>query len=198
MPSIRQRIYAYLMLVAIPIFPVLYINSKMSDTNVLNKDIRSILADTKMKLVCNVDTNSKYFILPKLTNFLGKDKICTYFGVDYDYWASHTYEVKIRVSDYPTRDFVPKGEYIVIGEPVLTDIDQDGKITYIIPIKEPQELEEVLISSYTDNCVGVFGEFSYLFDRVNSKGLTMKEFDRAMVCISNIIYPKKMENKNGK
>jgi hypothetical protein len=198
MPSIRHRVYTYLMLVAIPIFPVLYINSKMSDTNILNKDIRSILSDTKMKLVCNVETDSEYFMLPNLTSFLGKDKICTCFGIDYDYWAVHTYEVKIRISDYPIRDAVPKGEYIIIGEPIFTDIDQDGKITYIIPIKQPQELVEVLVSSYTDNCVGIFGEFSYLFDRVNSKGLTMKEFNRIMVCINKIIYPPKMENKNGK
>lgn len=198
MPSIRQRVYTYLMLVAIPVFPLLYVNSKMSETNVLEKDIRSILPDTKMKLVCNVDTSLEYFILPDLTNFLGKDKICTSFGIEYDYWSLHTYEVKIKVSDYPTRDSVPKNEYIIIGGPILTDIDQEGKVTYIIPIKQPQELEEILISSYTDNCVGVFGEFSYLFDRVNSKGLTMKEFNRVMVCINKIIYPPKMENNNGK
>lgn len=198
MPSIRQRVYTYLMLVAIPIFPVLYINSKMSESNMLEKDIRNIIPNTKMKLICNVDTNAEYFVLPDLTNFLGKDRICTYFGVDYDYWASHVYEAKIKISDYPERNFVPKGEYIVIGEPILTDIDQEGKIIYIVPIKEPPELEEILISSYTDHCVGVFGEFSYSFDRVNSRGLTMKEFNRIMVCIHKIIYPPKMENNDGK
>ncbi|NBP03617.1 MAG: hypothetical protein EBU90_26680, partial [Proteobacteria bacterium] len=120
MPSIRQRVYTYLMLVAIPIFPVLYINSKMSESNILEKDIRNIIPNTKMKLICNVDTNAEYFVLPDLTNFLGKDRICTYFGVDYDYWSSHVYEAKIKISDYPERNFVPKGEYIVIGEPILT------------------------------------------------------------------------------
>lgn len=198
MPSIRQRVYTYLMLVAIPIFSLLYINKLSKDNNVLESDIRDILPDIKLKLVCDINTDQEFFELPALVNFLKQEKIYSSLGMSYDYWSSHIYEVKIKISNYPNRYYVPKGEYIITDEPVITDIDKDNKITYIIPIKSPQELEEIQISSYTDHCIGIYNEFSYLFDRVYATKLTMKEFDRLMVCSRKIIYPQNMEKKYGK
>lgn len=197
MPSIRQRVYTYLMLLAIPIISILYVNKIMIVNDNLNKDFRNIPAGTKLKLVCGIKTDIDSFELPKLTKFLSEEKIESSFGITYDYWSVHSYEVKINIASNPKRDIVPKGEFLVIGGPVITDIDSNGKVTYIVPLEQPQELSEIVLSSYIDHYVGVTGEIAYIFDTVYPNGLTRKEFDRAMVCINKIIFPE-VEKENGK
>lgn len=197
MPSIRQRVYTYLMLLAIPVISILYINKLMIIDNKLNNDFRNIPPGTKLRLVCGIKTNEGSFELPKLTKFLDTEKLFSSFGIKYDYWSMHCYEAKINVVDNPEREIVPKGEFLVIGGPTITDIDKDGKVTYIIPLEKPQELSEIILSSYVEHYVGVTGEIAYIFDTVYPNGLTRREFDRVMVCINKIIFPE-VEEKNGK
>jgi hypothetical protein len=190
MPSIRQRVYTYLLLVAVPILSILFINKSMTYLCRNAQDFRKMPIGTQLRLVCDLDTNQEYIKLPNIEWFDGVDKFNTLLGMTYDHWSIHTFEAKIKVAKYPDRTLVNKNEYLVIGGHIQTDIDKDGKISYTIPISEPQELSEIIISNYIDHHAGFIGKISYIFTTIYPPGLTIKEFNRVMVCIDQIVYPK--------
>lgn len=195
MPSIRQRVYSYLVLVAVPILLALYMNNIIKNKDYSGGDFRNIPVGTKLSLRCDIPTHKTYYMMPDIVWFYGVDKLQTLFNIQYDYWSIQTYEAKIKISDNPLRPFVPKSEYLIIGGPTVTDIDKNGKITYIIPLEQPTELSEIIISSYIEHYTGFLGKISYIFQKIYPKKLTMKEFNKVMGCVDKVIYPKG-ENKN--
>lgn len=198
MPSIRQRVYTYLMLAAIPVLSIILISKSMTQNSKRSQDFRTIPIGTSLRLRCDIETNQEYIVLPNLIWFDGPSKFNTMFGMKYDYWLMYNYEAKIKVAKYPERSVIPKNELMVISGHIKTDIDKDGKISYTVPLKEPQELSEIIISSYIEHHAGFLGKISYIFQTIYPPGLTLQEFNRVMVCIDQITFPKREKYHDGR
>ena len=196
MPSTRERVYAYLFIIAVPILCALYI--KQNIVYNMNTTFNKIPAGSKMELRCDVSTLEPYFVMPNIIWVGDINKERTFFGLlQYQNWSVHTYEAKIKVRDsIDNRQYVPKGEFLVVDDKIIKEIDQNGKIIYTISLSEPPELSEIIISHYIDYCTGFFGQISYIIETVYPKDMTIKEFNKVMACVNNIIL-NDGENKNG-
>jgi len=191
----RRRLYIYSAIICTVLITLLSIQPIRYNIQLNNQDIKNIPPGTKLSLRCDISTQNEYFKMPDILWFDNLTKIKTWFGITYDHWTLHVTEAKIKVSPEAQRDYVPKNEFLVISEPVIKTKDKYGKIIYTIPLKEPPELSEIILSSYIDHYTGFLGHIAYLFDVAYPKNINIKQFKRVMGCIDEVIHPDK-ENTN--
>jgi hypothetical protein len=190
MSNLRKRIYSYLCIAVLLSATILSIKPIISNMDKKNQDFTAIPSGTSFPLRCNLGTDKEYINCPETMWIDNLTKMKTWLGINLDYWSIKTYECKLKVIKNPVRESISSEDSLVTNGRFLTEIN-NGEINHYIFLSSPQEIECIICSVRTDHYTGFFGKICYIFEKNYQKSMTIKEFQKSLICCVGMVYPKK-------